>query len=413
MLDKDLLLKIVSVQSSYNDDTDINKFIIDLLSKNKSIKLSKDAFGNIYAVKGEGKSGYKCIVCHTDTVHSIKTNRKVFEHNGHLFAMSDSITKYGSPLTQTGIGGDDRCGVYTCIKALEVQDDVKAVFFRFEESGCQGSNASIISFFNDCNFVIQCDRKGNSDFITHTNGILVASDAFENAMKPLYEAKGFAKTIGVATDIGALKRRGLKVSAVNLSSGYFDPHSATETIDLKGLENCFNLVLDMFNKYGTTRFEHEYIAPVYVSQRSSWQKEPSKKKGFFSNSLAKNILSLNNANFIDIKDIVCTRFIEVGKTRKFKLINNEILYLDKLECPLCQHKGSIIYSTYDAAFYCSESKCSNEALPDLGLFKSVKILDAGIPFVYDRINDVWSTNTEATWNVNLSTYQYDLAKRIK
>ena len=37
MIDKKLLIDLVSVQSSFTEDTEINQYIIDYLSKNKSI----------------------------------------------------------------------------------------------------------------------------------------------------------------------------------------------------------------------------------------------------------------------------------------------------------------------------------------------------------------------------------------
>ena len=57
-------------------------------------------------------------------------------------------------------------------------DNIKSVFFRFEETGMNGSSNANMDFFEDCNFVVQCDRKGSTDFITHTNGIKTASTEF-------------------------------------------------------------------------------------------------------------------------------------------------------------------------------------------------------------------------------------------
>lgn len=405
MLDKKLLIDLVSIQSSYNDDTDINNFIVDTLSKDKSIKLEKDAYGNIYATKGKGKKGYKCIVSHTDTVHSIKANRAVYEHNGNLFAMAESNLQYGSKVAQVGIGGDDKCGVYTCMKALSDFDNIKAVFFRFEESGCKGSNASNISYFNNCNFVIQCDRRNNFDFITHTNGIKVASEEFEKKMKPIYEEFGYSKQIGIATDVGTLKRRGLGVSAVNLSSGYFDPHTPYETINLKGLQNCYNLVTAMFKSYGDTKFEHKHVEPVTIRNFVS----KITKKSMFKNSIYDNVLSLKEEDLVKVEYHGLSKLIEIGNTRLFKLIDDEIIYLDGTNCPLCGSKDSVMFSTYDSEFYCTNRSCDQGEMT-VEAYKELTIEESGVVFVYDKLNDVWMVESESKWDEALQTYRYSLEK---
>ena len=46
---------------------------------------------------------------------------------------------------------------------------MKVVFFREEETGCKGSSEAVMSFFDDVRFVIQPDRKGNSDPVSYTH----------------------------------------------------------------------------------------------------------------------------------------------------------------------------------------------------------------------------------------------------
>ena len=79
-----------------------------------------DQYGNVYVTKGEADV-YPCVIAHTDTVHSI-TEMVVEEEqlpNVHG-ELKDSFKAYhavtGKPV---GIGGDDKCGVYSCLDVLD------------------------------------------------------------------------------------------------------------------------------------------------------------------------------------------------------------------------------------------------------------------------------------------------------
>ncbi len=49
--------------------------------------------------------------------------------------------------------------------------------------GCIGSGHADMSFFSDCRFVIQCDRKGNGDMVTQINGMKLCSNDFISASR--------------------------------------------------------------------------------------------------------------------------------------------------------------------------------------------------------------------------------------
>ena len=82
----------------------------------------------------------------------------------------------------TGIGADDKNGIWICLKCLEDFKAVKCAFFVQEEVGCIGSGHADMSFFSDCRFVIQCDRKGNGDMVTQINGMKLCSNDFISAI---------------------------------------------------------------------------------------------------------------------------------------------------------------------------------------------------------------------------------------
>lgn len=267
-LNKNLLVDLVSIQSTSNDDIEILNYIKTFVSNLASIETKEDDFGNFYCTKGTGKNGYKCIVSHVDTVHDIVQDRAVYEFNDIIFAYGSKVLSKGTKweshtFKQVGIGGDNRCGIYICLQMLYYFDDIKVVFFRKEEVGRLGSRASDLSFFNDCNFIIQPDRKGNSDFITTSAGVKMASPEFVTTVSEELNKYNYKEAIGVATDVDVLKSRGVNVCCVNVSCGYYDAHTDNEYINLLDLTNCENLVFDLFTIHGNTRFEHTYTAPVY------------------------------------------------------------------------------------------------------------------------------------------------------
>ena len=97
-----------------------------------------------------------------------------------------------------------------------------------------------MDFFADCRFVLQCDRKGDSDLVTRISGMDLCSEEFLERVNP--EKYGYRATCGMHTDVYALKRRGLEVSCVNISCGYYKPHTDHEYTVLRDLAKCYRLV---------------------------------------------------------------------------------------------------------------------------------------------------------------------------
>jgi hypothetical protein len=264
--DLNLLKQVMSVQTVSHNDEAMMSFIKDFLftlkkSHKQYIELEEDSYGNIYVTKGKASS-YPAIVSHTDTVHSIVKDYRVYQQGDILFAFSSD------KLGQVGIGGDDKVGVFTCLQALIDLEYLKVVFYRNEEVGCIGSRHSIDNhkeWYKDCNFVLQCDRKNTTDFITQSGGIQMCSENFLNSCLPFMNEHGFVKATGLSTDVDKLVRAGIGVSCVNISSAYFNPHSSWETVSVSGIGCTYSLVYDICTNLGDTKFEYKYVAPVYPS----------------------------------------------------------------------------------------------------------------------------------------------------
>ena len=108
-----------------------------------------DDMSNIYITKGETEF-YPCFVAHLDTVHHmsnilVKEEKHPNDHGEYKDALKAYTPFSNQP---TGIGGDDKCGIFVCLQLLEKLDNVKVAFFVSEEIGCIGSSVADDFFFD-------------------------------------------------------------------------------------------------------------------------------------------------------------------------------------------------------------------------------------------------------------------------
>lgn len=215
--------------------------------------------GNIYVTKEsdtlqEIPPVVPCIVAHMDTVHEICEDLSLLE-------VGDYITGFNCvKMKQTGVGGDDKVGVFIALEALNFFENIKAVFFRDEEVGCMGSDFAKMSFFDNCSMVLQCDRRGNDEFITDASGTQLGSKKFRKEISKVLKNHGYKFAYGMMTDVMTLKEAGLPVSAANIACGYYNPHTDHEYVSVKDVAACRALVFDIFSTLGTQRFPHTYVS---------------------------------------------------------------------------------------------------------------------------------------------------------
>jgi hypothetical protein len=133
---------------------------------------------------------------------------------------------------------------------------MKCVFFVSEEIGCQGSSCANLSFFDDCRYVVQCDRKGNSDIVTRYCGYALCSEEFLHDAAP--EKFGYSQSEGLITDVITLKTSGLNISCINLSCGYYLPHTPHEFTQVEDLMNCYRFVRHIIENCNKT-YPHQIV----------------------------------------------------------------------------------------------------------------------------------------------------------
>lgn len=249
MFNKQLLIDILSVQSETYNSVDMENFIMDRLDEmNVYYVIDK---GNIYAIKGDTDS-YPCIVSHMDTVHKIiPQDRFKIMYDDYCAMGFDRGLNMPS-----GCGGDDKVGIFICLTMLQYLDNVKVVFFRDEEIGCSGSSDAHMEFFDDVRFVLQCDRKGNKDFVNNIFGLDLQSSAFSTDVLTIIKRYGYEFSDGGMTDVYQLALDGVGVSVANMSCGYHNPHSDDEIVVFDEVDNCMAMVYEIMSSM-TDTYKHK------------------------------------------------------------------------------------------------------------------------------------------------------------
>lgn len=231
-----LLSSLYKINSCSGHEDKIIKFILNYLKKNfKDLEIDRDDIGNIYVTKGKSEE-FPCVVSHVDQVQNFDGELYVMEENG-------IVTAYDRDGKQQGLGADDKNGIYICLELLKAEPILKCVFFVQEEIGCIGSLNCNMNFFKDCKYVLQCDRKGNSDIIYETYYTELCK--YDFISENLLQKYGYSPNIGLMTDVETLKDLGLGVSCCNISCGYYNPHTKYEYTNLYDLEKCLNFVKEI------------------------------------------------------------------------------------------------------------------------------------------------------------------------
>ena len=252
------LINVLRVQTNSENE----KLMVLYLDKElRKLKLpyTIDAAGNILVTKGKAKT-YPCVVSHMDTVHSFVPNFNVYQDiddNDTLFALNGK--------ERVGVGGDDKCGVFVCLYLLKTIPQIKIVFFSREEKGCAGSRAIDKTFFANCRYLIQLDRRGSRDFIQTYWSKKTISHEFSSEIGLIKKKYRYKNAIGTVTDVMRLWDDKIGISCINLSCGYYQPHTNWEYVSIKGLWNSVKFTEEIVNNMQPKRYASLPPKPTVVT----------------------------------------------------------------------------------------------------------------------------------------------------
>lgn len=276
MKDLELLKSLYEIHSPSGREKKMRKFVKRMATERGGIVVQDN--GNLYVTKGEADT-YPCICAHLDQVQDDHSKDfMVYKQDDVIFAFS------AKSKAQQGLGADDKNGIWIALELLAELDVLKCAFFVGEEVGCVGSSKANMEFFKDVRYCIQPDRKNGHDLITDISG-KICSDDFLAAIG--YEAYGYEPTYGLLTDVKTLCSKGVGVSCINISCGYYNPHTDEECTSWSELCNA----LDFAHHICTTLtdvYPHEYVSDYggyknyglgYGGSYSKWYDDWYKKNG--------------------------------------------------------------------------------------------------------------------------------------
>ena len=249
-LNFELLKSLYKVFSPSMNEKKMRRFIKRHIYNNISgVTIVQDNAGNLLITKGESDS-YPCICAHMDQVQRLHPKDfTCVENDDVIFGYSPKERK------QCGLGADDKNGLFIALECLASYDVIKCAFFVGEEIGCKGSGAVDVSFFDDCRYCIQVDRRGNSDMVINIYSEMCSEEFIRDVD---CFSHGYEISDGLMTDVAELRERGVEVSCINLSCGYYEPHTDCEFTSKSDLQKCYDFVCHIIENC-TKKYECEYF----------------------------------------------------------------------------------------------------------------------------------------------------------
>lgn len=164
------------------------------------------------------------LVAHMDTVHASPPKIICYSEDNRFI------------MSPYGIGGDDRCGIYMILEIIKLYK-CHVLFTEDEEIGGHGALKFISSNIKpNVNYIVEFDRKGANDCVFYEDD--------NKEFHEFVESFGFKTAKGSFSDISLIAPK-LGISAVNLSCGYFSPHTNHELIDMKIINNNIDRSISM------------------------------------------------------------------------------------------------------------------------------------------------------------------------
>ena len=123
-----------------------------------------------------------------------------------------------------GLGADDRAGVYSIVQIIKAGLRPTVIFTTDEELGCLGAEKLVKEIPDaptELKYIIELDRRGSNDCVFYS----CVNPKFDEYV----ESFGFVTNFGSFSDISVICPQ-WGVAGVNLSIGYYDEHSISETL---------------------------------------------------------------------------------------------------------------------------------------------------------------------------------------
>lgn len=240
------------------------------------------------------------LTAHLDTVH---------KHQPQIICYSDDGRYVMSP---TGIGGDDRAGVYMIMQIIQ-SVRCHVLFCEDEETGGHGAKAfAKCEIRPDLRFIVGLDRHGDNDAVFY--------DCDNPDFTEFVCSFDFQTERGSFSDISIIAPK-LKTAAVNISAGYHCEHRPNEYIDLAAVENNILRTAQMVS----ADVEHF----PYMERRTSFgQTSLFGRRGVFSlNELSENDITRKFLMPLPTNTRLVVNGCEIEPSSRYLMDRNGLVYV--------------------------------------------------------------------------------------
>ena len=276
-MDKKFLKTTLSIPSAYGEEERMKEHIIEFAIKN-SIEYKVDNKGNIYLTKGSEKMTqgeyYPCVVSHIDTVHKNHTDLITKDERLTIIEKEDILTAdHPSTGEQTGIGGDDKCGVFVCLSLFDHFDVLKGAFFVEEEIGMLGSKHADEEFFKNVGYAIQFDAPSDNWISEVCSGVKLFDEKFKTTITEVLSEGGYTKfSIDPFTDVNQLAQK-FDFNCLNIGCGYYKQHTDKEYVVIKEVENSLKMGVALIDYLGNKEYIHHKETKKELLLEMDWEKD--------------------------------------------------------------------------------------------------------------------------------------------
>lgn len=161
------------------------------------------------------------------------------------------------------LGADDKNGVWILLQVLKKFPNISFIFSTGEESGFEIDEVleKHKEELEDISYGLVFDRRNSGDIVGWFNNY--CNKDFETDIEDLGKQYGYEPAHGTLSDCDQLSR--FKIPCVNLSCGYYNPHTEDEFTDLNELENALNFAYSILSTLTKTylRVEHHNVYSSY------------------------------------------------------------------------------------------------------------------------------------------------------
>lgn len=259
------------------DEVELKEYVIDELYDREYSPVVADGF--VYA-KGDIPI---LLVAHLDTVH-----KEVAEN---IFYDKEQDVLW-SP---EGLGGDDRCGVWTILEIMKKHKPY-VLFTEDEEKGGLGAKkATEILKTPNVRFIIEIDRRGSEDCVFY--------QCDNKEFQKYIQGFGFKTAIGTYTDIVDLSDA-WDIASVNLSSGYYKEHTLQEYVKIKETiatrDKIIKILEDKENK-DTFKYEKKtyYFETKYNAKNKKTEQGRYKYEDWYDDAYDDYYKNLSDLGYLD------------------------------------------------------------------------------------------------------------------